>query len=835
MSQMLNLKIKGLFTSFNEFSEVPEGALLEADNIDIIQDSIAQPRKGFDREVAGFSDTTDRTDALTEFQNKKIAHHGSTLGSADTLSYYTGSTWTSLESIAAVSGKRMKFVGVNQNLYYTTSTGIRTIDAYNASPRMAGAYKGLDITGVTSGTAATLGWAGVGDQCAYRVVWVYKDANNNFIYGAPSQREVFTCTDVTKGIDLSLTIPSGVTTSWFYQIYRSASITSAAVTAGGEPNDELGLVYEAVPSSGQISAKIVTLTDIVPDSLRGATIYTAASQGGIALSNEIAPLSNDIAYFRGCVFYFNTTSKHRFNLTLISVGGSSGIAANDTITIGGIAYTAKTSETIASGFFKVTTSGSAAQNIAATAKSLVKVINQYSSSTVYAYYLSGPGDLPGKMLLEERSIGGASFPVISSRATCWNPTNIATSGTATSSSNDDFPNGLYWSKPDQPEAVPLVNYAFVGSKNDEGLRVIALRDAVYLFKESGQVYKLTGYYPNFQIDKIEDSVKLVSVESAKVLNNQIYCLSDQGVTVISDSTKIISRPIEQDLVSIVNQNYALVQSISFGVANEADRKYSLFLPSGSGDTYPTQAYVYNIFTNSWVRHTLSATCGLIDHSNDYFLGDATSNFLLKERRNYSFLDYADYGFATTILSISGTTISLGSGIDSVNEGDLLYQSSSLFAQVISIDLAAQTLEISSDPGLTVAAVTVLRGIATRISWVPVALSNPSIQKHFHTISLLFKSDFVGEATIGFVSDLSQSEDFVAIQGRGLALWGLFPWGEEPWGGESVKRPLRQWIPLAKQRASQLTISFNHTWAYSNWILEGIAVFGTPGTELGSKD
>lgn len=825
MSQTLNLKIKGRFTSFNELSEVPEGALTTADNIDIIQDSVAQPRRGFDRETGSYSDTTDRTDALTEFEDKKIAHHGSTLGSADTLSYLNSGTWTTLESVSAISGRRMKFVGANQNLYYTTSTGVRCIEAYNGTPRISGAYKGLDITASTSATAASLGWTTNGDKVAYRAVWLYRDSNDNLVFGAPSQREVFTSTDVTKGVDLVVTIPSGVTTSWFVQIYRSKWVVNTTT-----PNDELGLVYEISPTAGEITAKSMTITDIVPDTLRGATIYTASSQEGLAAQNEIAPLSEDIDSFRDCTFFGKTTSKHRYYLTIISVGATAGVQTNDTITIGGITYTGKAAETAASAEFKVDTSGTPSQNIDNTARSLVRVINRYTNSTIYAYYLSGPDDLPGQILLEERSVGGASFAVTSSRATCWNPTNIPTSGTTSSSSNDNFSNGLFWSKPNQPESVPLVNFAYVGSKNDSILRIKALRDALYIFKESGEVYKLSGYYPTFQIDKIEDSVKLIARESCQVLNNQIYCLSDQGVVVIGDSTKVISRPIEQELLSLVNQNYSLVQSIAFGAAYESDRKYYLFVPETSADTYPTQAHVYNIFTNTWVRHTVPASCALIDNDNNFFLGDPTSSYLLKERRNYNFLDYADYGFTSTIDSISGTTLTLGSGFDNLAVGDIIYQSASLFAIVSTISVANQNFTIESDPGLTVAACTVLKGIDVRMVWAPATFGNPGVQKQVHTVTLMFKTDLLGSGTVGFSTDLDQEEDTVTVEGRGLGLWGLFGWGTEAWGGESVKRPLRQWVPRAKQRCSQLTLSFNHTWGFSNWQLVGLSLFGEVGSE-----
>lgn len=824
MSQVIKQKVKGLFTSFNQLSEVPEGALLVADNIDIIQDSVAQPRRGFDRETGAYSNASHRTDALTEYQSKKIAHHGATIGSATVLSYLSSGTWTSIETVSAVSGRRMKFAGLNQNLYYTTSTGLRTIDSYNGTARAAGAAKGLDLTASTSASGST--WLANGEAVAFRAVWVYKDANKNLIFGAPSQREIYTnSSGSTKAVDVVVTIPSSITTSWFVQLYRSA-----AVTAGTEPSDELGLVYEAYPTAGEITAKSLTITDVVPEELRGATIYTAASQEGLAFQNEQPPLANDIDSFRGCLFFGGTTSKHRYSLSLLAVGASLGIVNDDTITIGGITYTGKASETVASAQFKVDTAGTASEDIANTARSLVRVINRHTSSTVYAYYVSGVDDLPGKILLEERAVGGAAFYVTSSRATCWSPTGIPTSGTTQASSNDSFSNGLFWSKPDQHEAVPLPNFVLIGSKNSAITRIKALRDALFVFKADGQVYKVSGYYPSFQVDKIEDSVKVIGAETVVVLNNQIYALSEQGVIVISDSTKVVSRPIEQELLSLVNQNYALTQTSAFGVAYESDRKYYIYLPSSSADAYATQAYVYNIFTNTWVRHTVPATCAFIDSSNNFYLGDPTSQYLRKERRNYDFRDYVDYGFSTEITASSSGVVTLDSGTDDVDVGDLLYQSDALYAVVSAVNSITQQVTLEADPGLTVADVVVLKAIATQVTWIPSTLDNPAVQKQIHTVSLIFQENFIGTASLTFISDINPTPTAVPVVGYGLGAWGLFAWGEEAWGAPTTRRPVRQWVPLSMQRCAELTVSFSHTWSYSPWLLTGLSVIGELTTE-----
>ncbi len=825
MAQSLNLKIRGLYTNANELSGVPEGALLVADNIDIVSEFLAQPRRGFDRLTNAFSDSSDRSDKLFSYQDKIFAHHG-TLGAADTLSYHDAGSWVSLSgAYTAPSSFKMRFCKASQNLYFTTSSGIKKIDAYNATPKASGAFKALDISSSISASAAT--WLANNYRAAYRAIWGYKDLNNNLILGAPSQREsIVNAAGSQKAVDLRITIPSGVTTAWFVQIYRSGAVDQS----GGDidPNDELGLVYETNPNSTDITNRYIDITDIVPDELRGATIYTAGTQQGLAYQNEQPPMARDMDEFRDCVFYADTTSKHRYTLTMISVGGSAGVQANDTITIGGIAYTAKASETISSAQFAVVTSGSPSQNIRDTALSLVRVINRHTNSTVYAYYLSGPDDLPGKILLEERSIGGNSFAVISSRGTCWNP-RLPSSGTTESSSNDRFKNGLYWSKPNEPESVPLVNFAFVGNKDSEILRIRKLRDALLILKEGEGVYRLTGYYPNFTIDLLDSSAIIAAPETAEILNNELFFLATQGVAKVGDSVSVVSIPIEDQFRELLAENAAGIYSDAFAVGYEADRKYQLYLPGVSTDTAPTFSFVFNTFTGQWTKHLRQASCGMTDEGNLY-LGSPSSALTFKERKNYNYSDFVDYGFESSITVISDLVLTIGSSVDEIDIGDIIWQSSTLFATAQSIDLDNQTVTVNVDPGFTVAAMTVLKAISTEIKWVPITMGNAGVLKHAHTAELLMRQDFSGTAYVGYESELSSTRDLVPVVGLGIALWGMFPWGEEPWGGELLRRPVRQWITRDKQRHSQLILSFIHSVGYSPWKLQGMTIFGTPGTE-----
>jgi hypothetical protein len=900
MAQLLQLKHKGLFTSPNEFSAVPEGALITANNIVIDVDQVAESRRGFDRAYT-LPNADDRISRFAVYQDTLLAAwNGSTVGYLNSSAFVALSgTYSHPDSSLA----RLRFLTANNNLYFTTSSGIYKMDAYNATPTLAGIPKGLDIEVSLSGSSGFLATA---NQTGYRVIWGIKDAQNNIVTGAPSGRAVaINSSGGDRDVSLTVTIPSGITTSHFFQVYRSKASGGVAVS----PDDELGLVYENNPTSGEISTGYLTVVDRTTDDLRGQTLYTSPSQEGISQSNERPPQADYIEEFQSSVIYGNCKSKHRKIFTILAVGGSAGIAINDTVTIAGTVYTAKGTETIASGYFSapsatattttgdttsgnnvltnvastagckigwkisgtdipagsyisaftsttitmVTSDGTTASNatgstagvtfsitanigpyssttitpaqaIADTATSLIRVINRYSSNTlVYAYYLSAETDLPGQILIEERGLGGNSFALLASaRSTAYNPA-LPTSGTTVSSTNDDFQNQIMIAKPGKAESVPLANFRRVGSANTPILGLAKLRNTLFIFKGKEGIYRMTGTDPNtFSVELMDSSAKLLAPDSIAVVNNQIWCLCDQGITVITETgVSVISRPIEDLLLDQFGTALTAVKYYSFGVGYESDRKYILWTVSTSADTYGTQAFVFNVFTQGYTKWTLAKRTAIVNPTDDkLYLADGASYYTDQERKNRNYTDYVDYGITTTITSASTYTVYLGSTSE-VEVGDLLYQSASVQSLITAVEAAYVTVE--DNITWSIAACTVYKGINCEIEYAAVTGSNPGLGKQFPEIAMLFKAARFNTATLSFASDNSAYFESVSISGSRAGLWGLFGWGDSPWGGVIRSTAIRALVPLEKQHASYLRIKFTHRQGYGYFKLNGFSL------------
>jgi hypothetical protein len=336
MAQLVQVKNKGLYTSPNEFSSVPDGSLLRANNCIITVDNIIESRRGNDR-VAQLPLADDRFSRLEVYQDNIVA-----TWSNGKVGYKSGSAFVAVSGTYNDSSStlaRRRFLSAASCLFFTTSAGVYKLDAYNGTPVLAGMFKGLDLSLALTGAA---GFISNNNQVAYRIVFGRRDAQNNLLLGAPSGRAVvINSSGGSRDCVVTFTLPTGITTSDFYQVYRSENSGGVSV----EPDDELGLVYENNPTAGEITAGSVTFTDSTTDDLRGATIYTALSQEGIQQSNERPPMCDDMEEFYGSTVYANTASKQRKSITLLS---ASLFAIDDTITIAGVTYTAKAAETIAS-------------------------------------------------------------------------------------------------------------------------------------------------------------------------------------------------------------------------------------------------------------------------------------------------------------------------------------------------------------------------------------------------------------------------------------------------------------------------------------------------------
>jgi len=297
-----------------------------------------------------------------------------------------------------------------------------------------------------------------------------------------------------------------------------------------------------------------------------------------------------------------------------------------------------------------------------------------------------------------------------------------------------------FSKLQQPEAVPALNFLSIGSENFPIRRLLALRDSIFVFKRDG-VFKITGttVTGDLRVDSFDNSITIKAPETAQILDNQIYTFSDQGVVVISETgADLKSFPIETELLETSSSQFSNFENIAFATPYESDRKYLLFLLTASTDTVPTQVAVFNYITEAWTKWTVSRTAAVVHPDQDkLYLSNPESDFLYVERKEFDRLDFADEEFSITITgTVSGTpTTSVGFKLDSnVLAGQTLRQNTT--ESVIST-VVSGTMTLNTETTWEDGAAKTYTPISTKVQFVPEAAGNVGIMKHIREVDFLF--------------------------------------------------------------------------------------------------
>lgn len=386
-------------------------------------------------------------------------------------------------------------------------------------------------------------------------------------------------------------------------------------------------------------------------------------------------------------------------------------------------------------------------------------------------------------------------------------------------------NMLFISKFQQPEAVPIVNFIPVGSANYKIIRVITLNEYVYIFKEQEGLYRLTGDgFENFRIDLFNSSTILQAPESAVVVDNKIYCYNQQSIVAISGSEELVSAPIRSDLLELNSGEFLNFADVSFGINYDSDNKYIFYTVTETDDATPTQAYVYNYFTNTWTRWDLSRSCGIVKPDNNrMYSGCLDPAFVYEERKDLLRSDFADEEYPVTISSYAGAVITVVSTTNLL-AGYTLKQDDNE-AIILSVD-DATTITVDN-PNLiwTAGAAVAYTPINTVLEWVPDSSSNPGMLKQCREFDLFFKRGEFQDFTISVQSNFSTDFEPTVLSNPPYATWGKKKWGKFPWGGGDSPNDIviRTYVPKEKQRASWINFRFENAEAFTNPYLQGISV------------
>lgn len=475
-------------------------------------------------------------------------------------------------------------------------------------------------------------------------------------------------------------------------------------------------------------------------------------------------------------------------------------------------------------FFLDSTNDSIGIRLRNTAQGIVKAINRDASSLVYANYVSGISDVPGRLRLTAKDFTDPIY--IKANGGCgeaFSPVlpDSFSSGTQVFSKNERQPNTFYSSKTGEPEAVPVVNNFPVGPRNRAILRTLILRDSIIHLTEGG-VFKTVGDNPgNFTTTIIDTTVICAAPNSAVILNNNVVFLSNQGVCLVTEnSVEIISRRIE-DLIQPILTNENLIQE-TYGVAYESDRSY-LLSTIRPNQNEASIVYVFNILNQTWTSRDTVFYGGVVGPSDTLYLVSNT-NKIVKERKTNTKVDFSDQNHAVTVVSVAANlqsaTISIATAIP--EKGDVIVKnniftrinaSTSLGGNLYRLTFTKATNLLAADSAF------LYDLIESRIQLAPFHGGMMGRAKQFTQMQIHLRSPGIYRMTIsysGYTYGGSDETEWVSQTqsgGWGLEAWGFFPWGQadavDLTFGTDPAPVIRTYISRFQQRNTFIQPIFTH--------------------------
>lgn len=482
------------------------------------------------------------------------------------------------------------------------------------------------------------------------------------------------------------------------------------------------------------------------------------------------------------------------------------------------------------------TSASVAVRLRNTAKALVKAVNRDPLDDVYARYVSSITDVPGKIRFEAKAF---DMPIQLRTDTVnsgqgYSPVLIAAYTTAVQSQDTSKPNSFYFSKVQEPEAVPIANEFTACSRNETIFRSIALKDSI-MHITSGGIYRTTGDGPyNATTTVLDNTVKCVAKDSCVLLNNQIYLLSNQGVCVVTESSvRIISRKIENVISPIVGK--PLINEQTSAVGYESDRTYRLSTISPNG-SIKNVTYIYNFLNDTWTDSDFLFTSGVVG-ANDFFYQTNTINRIQRERKNQTRIDYTAQNYPVSIISTPGMSAVVNLAI-TPKIGDII-EKQDVFSRIVAVEAQGLNFLVTFERPTNLTpgdSQQLYQGFTSRIKFAPFHAGLVGKEKQFCQIQMHSRTFNISRLTLTFAGQIfggSETTVWKASEVGGISTkgWGYEPWGFFPWGlvdgifNVYATEPapiVRIYVPRFQQRNTFIQFVVEHSEAGESLDIQALA-------------
>lgn len=443
------------------------------------------------------------------------------------------------------------------------------------------------------------------------------------LYTNPSQQGIV---DAKEPPPLAVSLATYQRCTWYGNTTDRHRLRCAILDADGNGSyGETGIQYQVLTGTFTLGSPDITNVAAVAGLSVGMAV-TDATAGPTGTGTRV-PADTKILSITGAGPYTITMDKNA-----LAAGVGSTFRACDVVEISGVEFYAYDTPSVnASGVvvrprcFLCVSDTSSDDRASYTAQMLAFEVNRYAMASGGAFNVRarptgqngapfGTTAGPGEMWFEEIGFGGSAITLECTKPAAWIPS------TPTSSTADRKPHRLYWSEPDEPEAVPLGQYVDVGSESEPILALIPLRTAMLVFKTDG-IWSVSGVAPNsWSLDLLDATQRLVRGGCVDTINNTAIAWTTSGVVAVNE---VSVRSLTDGRISRQFSPYSssmTEEPSTKGAFVRAWRAADCVLvgvPGGTAWTQSQYIYCWHAGTNAWSRWTIEAYCAASSASSFY--------------------------------------------------------------------------------------------------------------------------------------------------------------------------------------------------------------------------
>lgn len=370
---------------------------------------------------------------------------------------------------------------------------------------------------------------------------------------------------------------------------------------------------------------------------------------------------------------------------------------------------------------------------------------------------------------------------------------------------------VYLSKPDQPQAVRVLDFVSAGDESEAILKVEAINQTLMIVKELSLWQAQGPDFDRLSLLPFDDQLRCLASRTVVNLRDSLIYLTQRGVVRVAPGVpaQVISQTIDDELRRLGTN----LEAVAWAAAFESEGQYILHLPANKGDAACGQAFVLTILDGAeepyrWTRWDVAHATGVSfakDQQERLLVATVANGTPLIEKRSETRADYGDTLRTATFSGqvTTGNQSQITVTAHGLAEGDGVLGVDATGAPVfgVVVTVASVNVVVVDRGGAGAYAgsnITLVKSTPVVIEYVPIHAGAPTFSKRWTDCSFVFERNDMRVVGARYRSTLQQGGEVSATMYRALP----------------YQQAVRTLVPGAFRRALALSPGFEVTDPFS---------------------